>query len=263
MNRPGWNPNRRNRNIGTPKQGHGQDNRLKIPDRWPDDRVFYEGLSHPVVIEKRVQDSPITFLVEPPQSGFFYPCTVEDVLYLFSLIPSKYLTYLDLFIFRQPTRKERALSPVWGRLIYFADVKLFQGTAIYLEAQKVQDTFRCNKSLAPREQEEFERLRKDGHDVKLRRRDFEITTNPDALRATHLYRTVLHELGHLEDWLTDKYYGTKTTHDKELFADRFADRLACDMRDRKAIPFERILSASEQAKNLLQASWFLPSEEGN
>ena len=31
MNRRGYDPTRRNRNIGTAKAGHGQDNRLVIP----------------------------------------------------------------------------------------------------------------------------------------------------------------------------------------------------------------------------------------
>lgn len=32
--RPGWNPTRRNRNQGTAKRGHGQNNRMVIPCVW-------------------------------------------------------------------------------------------------------------------------------------------------------------------------------------------------------------------------------------
>ena len=51
--RPGWNPSRRNRNIGTAKSGHGQNNRLVIPARWSDDRVFWEKLRDPIAVERR------------------------------------------------------------------------------------------------------------------------------------------------------------------------------------------------------------------
>jgi hypothetical protein len=40
--RAGRDPRRRNRNIGAAKQGHGQDNRMVIPEPWADRRVFYE-----------------------------------------------------------------------------------------------------------------------------------------------------------------------------------------------------------------------------
>ncbi|CAN7504086.1 hypothetical protein LJR118_003525 [Acidovorax sp. LjRoot118] len=42
--RPGWNPVRRNRNIGTPAQGHGEDNRLTIPESRHDRSFFHECL---------------------------------------------------------------------------------------------------------------------------------------------------------------------------------------------------------------------------
>jgi hypothetical protein len=51
--RPGREPTRRNRNIGTSKQGHGQDNRMVIPSRWPDDRVYFEVLRNPVPVVRR------------------------------------------------------------------------------------------------------------------------------------------------------------------------------------------------------------------
>jgi len=40
--RAGRNPTRRNRNTGTAKQGHGQDNRHRLPRAWADSR-YAEG----------------------------------------------------------------------------------------------------------------------------------------------------------------------------------------------------------------------------
>jgi hypothetical protein len=42
MQRPGWNPVRRNRNVGTAKQGRGRDNRMVIPSNWHDSRTFWQ-----------------------------------------------------------------------------------------------------------------------------------------------------------------------------------------------------------------------------
>jgi len=48
MNKSGYDARRRNRNIGTDKSGHGQNNRFKIAHAWADDRMFYEKLENPV-----------------------------------------------------------------------------------------------------------------------------------------------------------------------------------------------------------------------
>ncbi len=45
MQRPGWNATRRNRNIGTARQGHGQDNRMVIPSNWQDLRRYWKRLA--------------------------------------------------------------------------------------------------------------------------------------------------------------------------------------------------------------------------
>lgn len=52
--RPGWNPVRRNRNVGTKAHGHGQDNRMEIPERAEDERLFFERLQRPVTLTRCV-----------------------------------------------------------------------------------------------------------------------------------------------------------------------------------------------------------------
>ena len=49
---------RRNRNIGTAKSGHGQSNKLTIPSRWTEDRVFYEVLEGPFEFLCMVPNDP-------------------------------------------------------------------------------------------------------------------------------------------------------------------------------------------------------------
>jgi hypothetical protein len=51
MNRPGCNPTRRNRKIGTAAQGHGQNNRLVIPDVYQGKQDMIEDLDSPSFVE--------------------------------------------------------------------------------------------------------------------------------------------------------------------------------------------------------------------
>jgi len=71
---------RRNKNIGTTKRGHGNDNRLVIPERWMDSAVFFERMVSPRVHKEVIQERPITFIVEPTIQGFTHCCTVADVV---------------------------------------------------------------------------------------------------------------------------------------------------------------------------------------
>ncbi len=86
MNRPGYNATRRNRNIGTEKTGHGQDNRLVIPWAWADDRIFYERLVDPIEVPVKVRSVSTHIIVEPPLRGFVHACTVDDILRVLQLM---------------------------------------------------------------------------------------------------------------------------------------------------------------------------------
>lgn len=114
--RPGWNPGRRNRNVGTKAHGHGQDNRMKIPEQGGDERVFFERLRHPVTLTRRIGDRDIRFVVEPASASYFYPCTVEDACRVLCAI-EPFVRTLDMVVFRHPTQKQRLMQPVWGRFV--------------------------------------------------------------------------------------------------------------------------------------------------
>lgn len=240
--RPGWNPTRRNRNIGTAKQGHGQDNRLVIPTGWPDDRVFSEVLVDPVVVPRSVGGSELTFLVEAPREGSFHACTVEDVCWVLQFVPPVHLNGIDLIVLRQPTRKQELLRPVWGRMGYYAALgrraegRRWWGPAIFLEAQTGRP-IRWSASLSPDSEAELERLRADGHAVTRERRGWRIEPTPASIRETQLHRTLLHELGHWADWYEAvvapardlaerehlaRVFRTRSHRTKEDFAHRYA-----------------------------------------
>ncbi len=96
MKHPSYNPIRRNRNIGTVKSGHGQNNRLVIPWAWNDDRIFYERLVNPIEIPVTIGPASTHIIVEPPLPGFTHACTVDDILSVLQLIPAQHLDPIKL-----------------------------------------------------------------------------------------------------------------------------------------------------------------------
>ncbi|MEL6382049.1 MAG: hypothetical protein AAFQ89_06180 [Cyanobacteria bacterium J06626_18] len=211
--RSGWNPTRRNRNIGTSEQGQGKNNRFAIPKSWPDDRVFWEVLKNPVAISQRVGNYELTFLVEPPRPDCFYPCTVDDVLRVLTQVPQDNLGGIELIIFRQPTRKQLQVSSVWGRFLYYATPTQYSGPAICLEAHDLTERFEWSHSLGPDSRRELERLEADGHRIEKGRRNYIIHRTPESVRNTVLFRTLLHEIGHYVDWLQSVILPSLATSD--------------------------------------------------
>lgn len=176
MNRPGYNPVRRNRNIGTEKSGFGQDNRLKIPRAWAERRFFYERLIEPIVVPCDIGQLRIHVLVEPPLQGFTHACTVDDILRVLSYVPLAHTLPFEVIVLRQPKRKERILGPVWGRMVYWSNLGRFTGPAIYPETQDTSRPLKWSKSLTPDQAHELERLRDDGHHVTSDRRSCQIVS---------------------------------------------------------------------------------------
>lgn len=274
MTRPqsGWNPTRRNRNIGTSKSGHGRDGELVIPESWHDDRVFSERLCDPVLVRRTVAGHDVAFLVEPTRPRFIHPCTVEDVCRVLELLPSEHVSALALVIFRQSTRKQRSLSPAWGRLQYCTGVGGFSGPAVILEAQDVTRPWRKSLRMNPEATRELERLLHDGHEIVRSRRDFQVRMTPQSARATALFRTLLHEIGHYVDWLRhvvwpcpdvevseerrEQLYFSRSHTVREDFAHRYATETFNRLEQEGKLPFEQLSSALSDYG--LQAHWFHP-----
>ena len=269
---PGYNPTRRNRKIGTKSAGYGQDNKLVIPWAWADNRIFYERLVDPVVVEIQVGSVSKHVIIEPTIKGFIHACTVDDIQRLLELIPAEHINDITAFVLRQPKRKEQILSSVWGRLIYSSDLCGFSGPTVYLEAQNFEQPLKWSKSLTPEGAKELERLREDGHVVVTDKRQHIINSTLDTIRNTQLYRTLPHEIGHYVDYLTkveepskdnfdlwsvlnDKYH-SRPSQERESFAHRYADEFRKQQIARGTIPFERMFDDAKMRAVGLDPGWF-------
>lgn len=110
-----YNPNRRNRNIGTAKQGYkrNSNNKMEIPySKW---RVFYENLKKHQTIKKLINGHEFLFIIEQTRPNYKHACSTEDIERIISYIPKQDYGDLKFIILRQPNRKEELLSSAWGR----------------------------------------------------------------------------------------------------------------------------------------------------
>lgn len=256
-----FNPVRRNRNIGTPKRGHGEDNRLVIPDPTNASRRWTEQLGRHERLQRVVNSRELIFLVEETSGGCVHACSIADVVQIFRHIPLPDWEGLDTVVFRQSTRKQRILRPAWGRLLYYADLGApgraakRKGPALILEAVDCSASFKWRTSLDPDDQAELERLRLDGHLIERAGSTFVVTTSLEATRTTQLYRTVLHEVGHWVDWLEkverpeasggdfrllSEAYFQRPSAEREAFAHRYAKDILGRLKGAGLVPFDRL-----------------------
>jgi hypothetical protein len=244
----GRNPTRRNRNIGTAQSGHGQNNRMVIPSSVYRGR-YYETLTEATVLQRIFDGRSLTFVIEKTRTDVCHACTPDDLGRVLSNLPAEDVAGIDVFLLRQPKRKEEVLSPVWGRFVYYLDLPSLnlEGTAVILDAMTPGVPIRWKKSLGPQGTRELERLREDGH----------------SIRNTQLYRSVIHEIGHFVDWQNswaneeaETAFDTKTSHDKEAFAHAYAERMSERLKHFGIIPFERILDPESLRRDGLDLADF-------
>jgi hypothetical protein len=271
--RPGWNPTRRNRNLGTAKRGRGQDNRLVIPCRGPDYAPFWGVLSEFRCVAREVAGRPFRVLVEPTRPGCAHSCTVDDLFEVLRRVPAPDLSGLGLLILRQPKRKEQILSPCWGRLCYHVEIGEHRGPAILLEAIEPSRPVRWSRSLDPQAAAELERLRQDGHVIRTSRHGYRIEASLDSARAVQLYRTLLHEIGHWVDYLRSverpaagspgtwfalrEGYWQRPSAEREAFAHRYAGELRRRLASAGHLPFPRLVAEQGMRRDGLRAEDFL------
>lgn len=270
INIPMQNPTRRNRNIGTARQGHGQDNDMTIPESWYDSRAYFEKLDAPLVMDTE----GFTFLVEPTRPETAHACTPEDILAVLEQVPAEDLTGMNLIVLRQPTRKEDMLHPVWGRMVYAFEFRGASQPAIVLEAVDLTKKLVYSKKMSLARQAEFARLQEDGFIFVEDKRSFTTRFDLQTCRNTQLYRTLLHEIGHYVHYTrstqaadaakdTDEAsekrrerYFQIPSRQKERFADDYADQLGKSLRAKGAIPFPRIWHDSFMTKHGLNPADF-------
>lgn len=183
-------------------------------DRHGNYSSFCERWNVADVLDVSIDNQPVKILYEEPRTGFTYGCSPADVLVILQAIGEFMSLLPDFIVFRQPTRKQEMLNPVWGRLRYLTEYDGERGIAIVLEAQPLGGKLRLSKRMGPEDRAEFERLVADGHRFSANKRFFEAEFNEQAVRNTILYRTLLHELGHLADY-TQKVLDETTALDRD------------------------------------------------
>jgi len=271
MKHSGWNPTRRNRNIGTEKSGHSQNNKFVVPDRWSDYKVFWERLVSPVACPVAIKGHKLNILVEPPSRGSVHSSTPQDIIRVLGLVTQEHLKEIDVVVLRQPKRKEEILRPVWGRFVYYADLGKYSGPGVYLEAMQTNTVIKWGNKLTPFYEKELNALEADGHEIERVKRGYNVKTTPTSVRSTQLFRTLPHEIGHAVDYLehsvnssnnatteTESEYirekfKSKPALDKEEYANRFAREFYDQNSD--VLPFDRIFDKQELEKMGLNPVW--------
>jgi hypothetical protein len=258
----GFNPQRRNRNIGTRASGHGQDNSLTIPRPGHTERSWWEALKINYSVDRVVDGRRVIFIVEKPNPRFVYACTIGDICHLLSLLSRPDWEGLETFVFRQPTSKQARLKPSWGRIDYCAE--LFEPgkpphparPIIFLDAVNVEQPMKWSRHLDPDDQRELQRLTADGHTLQHSSNSILLKYSHSSVRNTQLYRTLPHEIGHWLDHvaqverpsaeenrdyfeLLDRYWA-RPEREREAFAHRYAGSIRKRLIAAGSIPFERI-----------------------
>jgi len=242
---------------------------MVVPEPWADARRFWERLQNPVLVERTVCGRTLPFVVEAPRPPFLHPCTVDDLEELINLLPRSDLKGIAFVALRQPTQKQTLLSLVWGRLIYQAEVAGLSGPALILEAQRSPGSVRWPKSLQPWVATELDLLRSDGHIVSDKARSYHVASEPHAMRATQLFRTVPHEVGHYVDYRQRvpeassseqefnrnlDLFWTRPAREREEFADRYAREFRANQGRR--LPFPQRFDEARIKRDGLEPTWF-------
>jgi len=272
MRKNTYNPTRRNRNIGTSKSGYGQNNFMRIPDAWNDDRMFWSKVVDPVFINITVASVELPIIVEPVNSGFKHHVSPWDIERILTSLSNPGVDGLAAIVLRQPKKKEHILSSVWGRFIWYGDIGNAHGPMIVIEAQKEDKSNRWSKSLKPEAAKELDRLRADGHEITSDKRYHHIQCTIEAIRNTQLYRTLLHELGHYIDYRTNiadkdngdidiwfdlvEKYEQRTSDQKEQYAHKFAENAMLELKNSGLAPFDIEVDVARNQKNSIADSWF-------
>jgi hypothetical protein len=262
-------PTRRNRNIGTAKSGHGQDNRMTVAKFAHGANEFWERVENAQQVRRTISGRVVKFFVQPTRAECVHPCTVDDVAQMLAYVPAEDWLGIEAVLLRQPRRKEETLAPVWGRLSYAAELVnkhgavVYRGPAIVLEGINPTKPFKWEKKLSIEDLAELERLKSEGHEFSAIGKQHTIKPTLESCRATQLYRTLLHEVGHWVDFaekverpaaylgsdgnldeyckLLDRFH-SRPNREREQFAHSYAQRIRQRLRSIQAIPFDRQLN---------------------
>ncbi len=194
------NPIRRNKNIGTSKQGYKRQNTFVIPESRHNYLPYYYKLEDYKKVSRIVNNKEYIFIVESTRSNCCHACTIDDLVKMISFVSKDSLENLNLIILRQPKKKENTLCSVWGRIQYYLEIEKYSGPAIILEAIDYSKKLKRNKKLSVEDLKDLYRLKGDGYSFKESKREYIAEYDIESVRSTQLYRTFLHEIGHYKQY---------------------------------------------------------------
>lgn len=264
-----WDPTKRNKNIGTSKQGYGQNNELTIPYCVHFKKIYWERIKEYCFVKRTINSKEYKFIIEKTKKNYIHSCTIDDIANILTYVSIGDLDDINLIVLRQPKSKEEILSSCWGRLAYYTEINENEGPAIFLESVNVNKSMKWDKSLSQDRQLELERLYLDGHKITIGKKYINIELTKESVRNTQLYRTLLHELGHWVDYKQsvkeksdktnngDSYlyywelYDKKSSLEKEAFAHKYAEKVYEKLLGMGVIPFDRIIDPFSFKKDKL------------
>jgi len=234
------NPIKRNRNIGTAKQGHGKCNKLVIP--WPAavEKDFYERIESYTKIKRTINGNEFTLVIEKTRNEIIHACSVNDVFQMVSYICREDYGELKLIVLRQPKRKEELLCPVWGRLVYSYEFEGDYLPALIIESINTKKRYKRSKKMSIHDKREFNNLIDDGHNFTETKRNYEAAYNLGNIRNTQLYRTLPHEFGHYVHYLEIVIRPLKSIKDELDKLDKITDDEDSDNFDLMMEEWERV-----------------------
>ena len=258
----GRNPTRRNRNIGTSKQGYGQDNLQRIAEsrsKHGPTPCYFERLESFDDVAITIGRCEIRLIVEHTRDDAVHAVTIDDLARVMGWLPSADITGIGTLLLRQPKRREEMLRPVWGRVVFDGIMPNYRGPVLMLEAITLGSVWKWSHHLKPDDHRELQRYRDLGFDIRQTKRDFEIHPTLNAARAMQLHHTVPHEIGH---WVQYRSLGPEcfeqTPHqEREDFAHRYADKFRNEARAIGHLPFERLISEARLNRHGLRSADFI------
>lgn len=263
-------PTRRNRNQGTKRRGY----KRRVAYGVPSARGGFDGdalIGPRVVVESFV--GPVSLVVCPTRSDAVHACTPADIESMLARLSLEWLAELRFVVLAQRTRKREVLGATWGRYFRSLRVGATTGPAIVLDAQPRSLEFHWGKRLDPDDQRELDRLRAAGHRVSDDGARWRIECTAESVRATQLFSTVLHELGHHVDVQRHRRgalaglseldedgrleaYRRRPAREREEFAWRFAAEQRSELEARRAIPFDRFEDGAQWTRWSIDPAWF-------
>lgn len=247
---------------------------MTVPEVAHGEYRFWERVENARQAIRVVSGRVIRFFVQPTRADCVHACTIDDLARMLSYLPGPDWAGIGAILLRQPRRKEQTLEAVWGRFSYAADLVdgrgnvLYGGPAIVIEAVSPGTSIKFGRRLFPEGMAELERLKTDGHIIRSGDREHTVESTLESCRATQLYRTFPHEVGHWVDFLKkvelpgmdassdyatllDRFH-SRPSKEKEQFAHGYAEQLKLQLTASHAIPFDRQLDRERiERDNLL------------